>query len=46
MMMDDNAPTHKRRKLFKTYKNVLPQKQTLVAEESMETYSKNMIKME
>ena len=25
MMMDDSAPTHERRKLVKTYKNVLPQ---------------------
>ena len=28
MMMDDSAPTHERRKLVKTYKIVLPQKQT------------------
>ena len=30
--MDDSAPTHERRKLVKTYKNVLPQKQTVAAE--------------
>ena len=40
-MMDDNAPTHKRRMLVKTYKNVLPLKQIVVAEVSRETYSKN-----
>ena len=40
IMTDDSAPTHKRRKLVKTYKNVLPQKQTVVAEVSWETYSK------
>ena len=38
--MDDSAPTHKRRKLVKTYKNVLPRKRTVVAEVSGETYSK------
>ena len=44
-MMDDNAPTHKRRKLVKTYKNVLPQKQIVVAKVCGETYSKiKMIK--
>ena len=31
MMMDDSAPTHTRRKLVKTYKNVIPQKRTMVA---------------
>ena len=36
-MIDDSAPTHKRRKLFKTYKNVLPQKQIVVAEVCGET---------
>ena len=41
VMMDDNAPTHERRKLVKTYKNVLPQKLTVVAEVFGETYSKN-----
>ena len=40
-MMDDNAPSHERRKLFKTYKNVLPQKGIVVAEVCEETYSKN-----
>ena len=39
-MMDGSAPTHKRRKLVKTYKNVLPQKLTMVAKVSGETYSK------
>ena len=47
VMMDDNAPTHKRRKLLKTYKNVLPRKRTVVAKVSGETNSKKkMIKME
>ena len=32
VMMDDSAPTHEGRKLVKTYKNVLPQKQTVVAD--------------
>ena len=41
MMMDDNALSHERRKLVKTYKNVLPQKQIVVAEVCMETYSNN-----
>ena len=40
VMMDDSAPTHKKKKLVKTYKNVLPQKQTVVVEVSGETYSK------
>ena len=31
ILMDDSAPTHKRRTLIKTYKNVLPQKWTLVS---------------
>ena len=39
MMMDDSASIHKRRKLVKTYKNVLRQKRTLVAEVLEETYS-------
>ena len=30
-MMDDSAPIHDRKKLVKTYKNVLPQKRTMVA---------------
>ena len=38
--MDDDAPTHKRRRLVKTYQNVLPQKRTVVAEVCRETYSK------
>ena len=40
VIMDDNAPTHKRRKLVKTYKNVLPRKHIMVAEVCGETYSK------
>ena len=40
MMIDDNAPTHERRKLIKTYKNVLPRKQTVFAEVCRETYSR------
>ena len=32
VMMDDNAPTHERRTLVKTYKNVLPRIQIVVAE--------------
>ena len=32
VMMDDSASTHERKKLVKAYKNVLPQKQTAVAE--------------
>ena len=39
VMMDVIAPTHKRRKLVKTYQNVLLQKRTVVAEVSEETYS-------
>ena len=41
-----NAPTHKRRKLVKTYKNVLPQKRIVVAEVCGETYSKSDKKMQ
>ena len=40
VMMDDSAPTHEKRKLVKTYKNVIIQKQTVVAKVSGETYSK------
>ena len=40
VMMDDNAPTHERRKLGKTYKNVLLQKLTVVTQISGETYLK------
>ena len=39
-MMDNNAPTHKRRILVKAYKYVLPPKPTMVAEVSRKTYSK------
>ena len=42
VMMDDIAPTHKRRKLVKTFKNVFPQKLTVVAKVSGETYSTKM----
>ena len=31
VMMDDRTPIYERRKLIKTYKNVLPQKRTMVA---------------
>ena len=41
VMMDDSAPTHGRRKLIETNKNVLPQKRTVVAELCGETYSKS-----
>ena len=39
--MDDSAPIYERRKLVKTYKNVLPQKLIVVAKVCGETYSKN-----
>ena len=48
-MMDDNALTHKKRKLVETNKNVLPQEQIVTAELYSETYSKkkkNYKKME
>ena len=45
-MMDDKAPTHERRKLVKTNKNVLPRKRIVVAKVCGETYSKNDKKME
>ena len=42
VMMDESAPTHERRKLVKTYKKcVLPQKRTVAAKVSRETYYKN-----
>ena len=44
MMMDDSAPIHERRKLLKTYKDVLPRKRIVVAKVCGETYSKKMIK--
>ena len=44
MMMGDSAPTHERRKLVKTYKNVLPRKLTVVAKVSRETYSKKKLR--
>ena len=45
MAGDDSAPIHERRKLVKTYKNVLPRKRTMVAKVCGETYSqKKMIK--
>ena len=37
VMMDDNVPTHKRKKLVKTYKDVLPGKRIVVAEVIGET---------
>ena len=46
MAGDDSAPIHERRKLVKTYKNVLPQKRIVVAKVCGETYSKNDEKME
>ena len=45
-MMDDSAPIHKRRKLVKTYKNVLSRKQIVAAKVCEETYSKNDKKKE
>ena len=42
MMMDDSAPIHERRKLVKTYKNVLPRKRIVVAKVCGETYSKKI----
>ena len=45
-MMEDNAPTHETMKLVKTYKNVLCQKQIVIAGVCGETYSKSDIKME
>ena len=39
--MTVSAPIYERRKLVKTYKNVLPQKRNVVAEVCGETYSKN-----
>ena len=44
VMMDDSAPIHERRKLVKIYKNVLPQKRTMVAKVCGETYSKKWLK--
>ena len=40
VMMVDNAPIHERRKLVKTYKNVLPRKRIVVAKVYGDTYSK------
>ena len=39
MIMDDNATTLERRKLAKTYKNVLPRKRTVTVEVCRETYN-------
>ena len=39
VMMDDSAPMHERRKLVKTYRNVLPPKRIVVAKVCGETYS-------
>ena len=46
IMMYDNAPTHERRKLVKTYKNMFPRKQIVVDEVCGEPYSKDDKKME
>ena len=46
VMMDYSAPIHERRKLVKTYKNMLPRKRIVVAKGCRETYSKNDKKME
>ena len=43
-MMDDSAPTPKRRKLVKTFKNVHPRKRIVISEVCGETYSKIDIK--
>ena len=40
--MDDSAPIHERRKLVKTYKNVLPRKRIVVAKVCGGTYSKTI----
>ena len=46
-MMDDSIPSHKRRKLVKTYKNVLPISPPKAAEVCRETYFQiDYIKME
>ena len=39
-MMDDSVPKQERKKLVKTYKNVLPRIWTVVAKVCGETYSK------
>ena len=41
VIMADNAPTLERRKLVKTYKNVLHRKRIVIAEVSGETYCKS-----
>ena len=46
MMIDDSAPTHGRRKLVKTYYNLLSQNRTVVLKVSEETYTKSHTKME
>ena len=43
MMMDDSAPTHEKRKLIKTYKKDLPQKQTVFGKVYGESYSKKKV---
>ena len=45
VIMDDSAPMHERRKLVKTYKNVLLRKRIVVDEVCGETHSKNDKKM-
>ena len=44
VIMDDSAPTHKRRKLAKTFKNVPSQKQTVAVGVFGETYSKKDVR--
>ena len=46
VIMVDNAPTHERGKMVKSYKNELPRKQIEAAELCRKTYSKNDKKME
>ena len=42
VMINDGAPTREKRKIVKTYKNVLSQKRTVVAIARKETYSQKM----
>ena len=44
-MMDDSMPTQERRKLVKTYKNVLPQKRTVVVKYAGRSTPNNVIKL-
>ena len=45
MMMDYSATTHERRKVVKTYKNMLPQKQTVVVKYAGRPTPNNVIKL-